>query len=242
VETHAYQGRRALSAALLSAAVAVGVTACGLSNSTPSGPSSPLAALSADQIAAKAINDLKAASSVRVTGDVASGGQTFDLDLTLVRAQGCGGTLAERGTGSFQLISIGTLIWIKPDAQFWNNAGGGDAAVLKIVSGKYLKVKDTSAFGSFRDFCDVSQFAGSFGNNPTGLVKGKTAIISGQSALQIKDTGDAAYIYVSETAKPQILQIADASEGKLVFSAYNSPATLTAPRHRDTLSGAKYGL
>jgi hypothetical protein len=239
VETRAYHGLRVLSAALLSAAVAVSMTACGTSSSTSS---SPLAALTADQIAAKAINDLKVASSVRVTGDVSSGGQTFDLDLTLVRAQGCGGTLAEHGTGSFQLISIGTLLWIKPDAQFWQNAGGGDPAVLKVVSGKYLKVKDSSQFGSFRDFCDSSEFAGSFGNNPTGLVKGKTAKVSGQSAVQIKDTGDAAYIYVSDTAKPQILQIADGSEGNLAFSAYNSPATLTAPLRRDTLSGAKYGF
>jgi hypothetical protein len=239
VETHAYQGRRVLSAGLLCAAVAAGVTACGTSSSTPS---SPLAGLTADQIAAKAITDLKVASSVRVTGDVSSGGQTFDVDLTLVRAQGCDGTLAQHGTGSFQILSIGTLLWIKPDAQFWQNAGGNDPAVLKIVSGKYLKVKTTSQFGSFRDFCDTNQFAGSFGNHPTGLTEGKTATIAGQSALQIKDTGDAAYIYVSDTAKPQILQIADGSTGHLGFSEYNSPATLSAPPRRDTLSGAKYGL
>jgi hypothetical protein len=238
---HVSQGRRMLSAAIALAAAGVGAAACGTTGS--SAPSSPLSGLSADQIAAKAIANLKTASTVRVTGDVSGSGQTYDLDVTLVRAQGCAGTMALKGTGTVKLVAIGKEVWIKPDRQFWEKAGGSNAAaVLQVLSGKYMKVKATSQLGSLSGFCGPSQLAGSFGHTPAGLTKGKTATISGQAALQIKDTGDSASLFVSETAKPQIVEIAGGSQGTLTFSDYNSPVKLAAPPRRETLNGAKYGF
>jgi hypothetical protein len=229
---HVSQGRRMLSAAIALAAAGVGATACGTTGS--SAPSSPLSGLSADQIAAKAIANLKTATTVRVT---------YDLDVTLVRGQGCAGTMALKGTGTVKLVAIGKEVWIKPDRQFWEKAGGSNAAaVLQVLSGKYMKVKATSQLGSLSGFCGPSQLAGSFGHTPAGLTKGKTATISGQATLQIKDTGDSASLFVSETAKPQIVEIAGGSQGTLTFSDYNSPVKLTAPSRRETLNGAKYGF
>lgn len=202
----------------------------------------PLSGLSADQIATKAIANLKAASTVHVAGDVSSSGQTYDLDLTLVRAQGCEGTMAQAGTGSFKIITIGKLVWIKPDKQFWEKAGGSDPAVLKVLSGKYLKVNATSQLGSLSGFCGTSQLAGTFGSHQTGLVKGKKTVISGQPALEIKDNSASASIFVSDTAKPLILEISGGSQGHVDFTGYNNVTTLTAPPASETLSGAKYGL
>jgi hypothetical protein len=232
-------GRRLLAAAIMCATLGAGLAGYGTASAATS--SSPLSGLSADQIATKAVADLKAASTVHVTGDVSSSGQTYDLDLTLVRAQGCTGTMAVAGTGSFKLIAIGNQVWIKPDQQFWQKEGA-TAAVLNVVSGKYLKVKATSQLGSLSGFCQPSQLAGSFGRPAAGLVKGTTTTISGQQALQIKDTGDSASILVSDTAKPQILRLSGGSQGTIDFSSYNSPVTLTAPPAADTLDGAKYGL
>jgi hypothetical protein len=224
------QGRRMLSAAIALAAAGVGATACGTTGS--SAPSSPLSGLSADQIATKAIANLKTATTVRVTGDV-----------TLVRGQGCAGTMALEGTGSVKLVAIGKEVWIKPDRQFWKKVGGSNAAiVLQVLAGKYMKVKATSQLGSLSGFCGPSQLAGSFGHTPAGLIKAKKATISGQETLQIKDPGDSASLFVSETAKPQIVEIAGGSQGTLTFSDYNSPVKLTAPPRRETLSGAKYGF
>jgi hypothetical protein len=238
---HVSQGRRMLSAAIALAAAGVGATACGTTGS--SAPSSPLSGLSADQIAARAIANLKTATTVRVTGDVSGSGQTYDLDVTLVRGQGCAGTMALKGTGTVKLIAIGKEVWMKPDRQFWDKVGGSNAAaVLQVLAGKYMKVKATSQLGSLSGFCGPSQLAGSFGHTPAGLTKGKRATISGQATLQIKDTGDSASLFVSETAKPQIVEIAGGSQGTLTFSDYNSPVKLTAPPRRETLNGAKYGF
>jgi hypothetical protein len=239
--THVCRGRRMLTAAVALAAAGIGTAACGTTGSST--PSTPLAGLSADQIATKAIANLKAASTVQVTGNVTSSGQTYGLDLTLVRAQGCSGTMSLQGTGSFKLVSIGKEVWIKPDRQFWTKAGGSDAAVLKLVEGKYLKVKETSQLGSLSALCAPSQLAGSFGSHvPVGLAEGKTVTVAGQTTLQIKDTGDSGILYVSETAKPLIVELAGGSQGTLTFSDYNSTVTLTAPPKRETLSGAKYGF
>ncbi len=238
---HVRGKRRMLSAAIALAAAAIGVTACGTTGSAT--PSTPLSGLSADQIATKAISNLKTAATVRVTGDVSGSGQTYDLDLMLVRSQGCAGTMALKGTGSVKLIAIGKEVWMKPDRQFWDKLGGSNAAaVLQVLGGKYLKVEATSQLGSLSGFCGPSQLAGSFGHTPAGLTKGKTATIAGQATLQIKDPGDSASLYVSETAKPQIVEIAGGSQGTLTFSDYNSPVKLTAPTRRETLNGAKYGF
>lgn len=223
------------------ACAAVGMSIAGYGTASGSAAGDPLSGMSADQIATKAVANLKAASTVRLTGFVTSSGQTYDLNLTLVGAQGCTGTMAAAGTGSFALTAIGNQVWIKPDRQFWQKEGA-TAAVLKVVSGKYLKVKATSQLGSLSGFCQPSRLAASFGDSPASLVKGQTITISGQQALQIKDTGDSASIFVSDTAKPQILRLAHGDAGTLDFSGYNSPVTLTAPPASDTLDGATYGL
>ena len=238
--THVCRGRRMLSAAITLAAAGMGAAGCGTAGSST--PSTPLAGLSADQIATKAIANLKAASTVRVTGEVSGSGQTYDLALTLVRSEGCAGTMALTGTGSVQLVAIGKEVWIKPDRQFWKKAGGSDPAVLKLLNGKYMKVKATSQLGSLSGFCGPSQLAGSFGHTVAGLSKGKTVTISGQKTLQIKDPGDSASLYVSESAKPLIVEIAGGSQGTLMFSDYNTAQKLTAPPKRETLNGAKYGF
>jgi hypothetical protein len=232
-------GRRLLAAAIMFAALGAGLAGYGTASAATSG--SPLSGLSADQIANKAVADLKAASTVHVTGSVTSSGETVNLDLTLVRAQGCTGSMAVAGTGSFQLTAIGNQVWIKPDQQFWKKEGA-TAAVLNVVSGKYMKVKATSQLGSLSGFCQPSQLAGNFGGPSSGLVKGTTTTISGQQALQIKQPGESASLYVSDNATPQILRLAGGSHGTIDFSDYNKSVTLTPPSAADTLNGAKYGL
>jgi hypothetical protein len=238
---HVFWVRRVMCSAVAAAAVVMGVAGYGTASaSTAPGP---LSGLSADQIASQAIANLKTARTVRIAGDVSDSGETYDLNLGLVRNVGCAGAMTQVGTGSFKLVAIGNRVWIKPDRQFWEKAAGANAAAaLKVLSGKYLSVSATSQFGSLRALCSPSELAGSFGSNPTGLVKGQTITISGQPALQIKDTGDSASIYVSETAKPELLRLAAGSSGTLDFSSYNGPVTLTAPPAAETVNGAKYGF
>jgi hypothetical protein len=251
-------GRRAAAATLAGAAIFGAASACSSSGSPAASSTSAtgstasasaksggaLDGLSADEIASRATADLKAVSSVHVKGSVQSSGQKIGLNLSL-GSQGCTGTMGIGGQGSFVLLKIGKSLWIKPDDKFWKHAAGSDgSALVDLVSGKYIKPSAKgSSLASIGALCDPAQFAKSFGSNMTGMVKGTTATIAGQPALQIKDSGDAASAYVTVDAKPEFLRLdGGGSNGKLDFSDYNAPLHLTPPPASETLDGAKYGF
>ena len=255
-----YAGRRGVAAALAGAAILGSAAACSSSGtSTASGTSSTsgstasasasakggaLDGLSADEIARRATDDLKAVSSVHVKGSVQSSGQNIALNLSL-GSQGCTGTMGIAGEGSFVLLKIGKSLWIKPDDKFWNHAAGGaGSALIDLVSGKYIKPSAKgSSLASIGALCDPAQFAKSFGGDMTGMVKGTSTTIAGQPALQIKDSGDAASAYVTVDAKPEFLRLdGGGSNGRLDFTDYNAPLHLTPPPASKTLDGAKYGF
>ena len=167
------------------------------------------------------------------------------MNLTL-GTQGCTGTLGIKGEGSFRLLKIGKKFWIKPDNKFWKYAAGGAAspAVMQIVGGKYIEPsgKDSS-LKEIGAFCSPSQFASFFDPaQMTGMTKGVTTTVSGQPALQIKDTGDTASAYVTMSAKPQFLRLDAGSSGRFDFTDYNVPMNLVPPPASETLDGAKYGF
>ena len=208
---------------------------------TPSG--NPLAGLTADQIATKAEADLKAASSVHIAGPVTDSGQTYVLDLTL-GPKGCTGTMAMPGKGSFLLLQIGKKLWFKGDRQFWKTSGGtSDPGLVTFLEGKYIEVSATSSdLSSFTTLCDPRKLASAFGGPASGLVKGTTTVISGQTVLQLKDNSDSSNAYVTISAHPEFVRINGGRDGHLDFTAYNAPLTLTPPPASKTIDGSKYGF
>ncbi len=246
---------RAVAVVLLGAAVLGTATACGTSASSSSATSNaasasaraagnPLSGLTADQVATRTIADLKSVSSVHVNGQAKDSGQVITFNLIMGR-KGCKGTMGIRGEGSFSLLKIGKTVWIKPDTKFWKYAAGSSLtpAVMQIVVGKYIKpAGKNSSLGALGAFCNPGQFANIFGGPTSGLVKGGTSTISGQPALQLKDTGDPAVAYVTLSSRPEFLRMDGGSKGRLDFTRYNAPLRLTRPSARETLDGAKYGF
>jgi len=223
---------------------ASGTTATPGTTTSASAQGGPLAALSADEIARRATADFKVVSSVHVAGTVKDSTQNIALNLTL-GTQGCTGTMGINGEGSFVLLKIGKTLWIKPDDTFWKHAAGSaGSAMISLLSGKYIKPSDKgSSLASIGAICNPAQFAKSFGGNMTGMAKGTTTTIAGQSALQIKDTADPASAYVTVSAHPEFLRLDGGSgKGRLDFSQYNAPMNLSPPAAADVLDGAKYGF
>lgn len=256
--TSAHSGKLAFPAALLCAALAMGMTACGggattaQAKGTSARPTSnPLSGLSADDIASKAFTDLRTASTVHVAGAIKDSGQEIVLmNMTLVHGQGCQGTFALQGKGSLRLVMIGKLAWLKADSLFLKNYGGGaDPAVLSFVSSKYIKTTASSTLGhAFSGLCDpgqlASRIAGNLGVKASGVVKGTTTTISGQPALQLTQTAYSDRLDVSISTLPRILRIegVGANSGHVDFTAYDSPVHLAAPPASETLDGPKYGF
>jgi hypothetical protein len=206
------------------------------------GPSgNPLAAMTAQQILTKAIADFKGASSVHLGGLEKDSGQTFAMDLT-IGTNGCTGTIGMGAQGSLRLLRIGRTVWIKPDKEYWKSALSAAPQDLPAVQGKYVRLSPkgpvTSSLGSF---CYLSQLASQFSGGADRVVKGQTATVLGQPALQLKDTQATGSAYVTLSATPELLQTGDTG-GHIDFTDYNAPLTLTPPPARQTVAGSKYGL
>ncbi len=235
-----------------------GMLAAALASARPSAPplraraggasagskANPLATLSAEQIARKAVADLNTAAAVHVTGWITDSGQRTGINLTLVHGKGCDGNMSMKKGGSYLLIMIGKALWLKPDETFWKSVGSKDPAVLKILAGKYMKTSTKGGLSALGQLCDPSKLFGPSFENPTGIVKGKNATISGRPALEIKDAKGSGTAYVSVSARPQFLRITSTGSysGQLDFTGYGTLVTLTAPPASQTLDGAKYGF
>ena len=238
VRTPGQATRSAVAAAIAGTAILASAAACGTTASRP------LAGLSAGQIAARAITDLKAASSVHFAGSVTDSGATYAVDVTAGSAN-CAGTLGIPGHGSFALLKIGQTLWIKPDGQFWASVGASPAN-LHLAEGKYVQASPGDpVFTSVTMLCSPAQFADSLGSQMDHLVKGATTTIAGQSALQLRDTSTPGSAYVTISASPEFLRL-DAqnggSQGQVDFSDYDAPVTLTPPPASTTIDGSKIGL
>jgi len=243
--------RRLLAGGLAAAALAAGAAGCGSaasgSGSSPAAGSSasPLARLSAEQIGKQAIANLGKASSVHVAGVVSDSGDRIALDLHLQGSHGCTGSMTLGAKGSVQLILIGKKVWLKPDKKFWRSFGGTSPAVLKMFAGKYLKTTLSGGMGGLGKLCKSSALAQAFQiDDSADLVKGPATTINGQPAIKLTDSGDSAAAYVSTTSSPQLLRLSSPGKdgGRLDFTDYGEPVTVTPPPAAQTLDGKKYGF
>jgi hypothetical protein len=240
---------RLAGAGALAAAAVLTVTACGSSSSS----TSALAGMSPDQIVQKSVANLKAASSVRISGQVVSSGQTIAVDLTDVAAKGCQGTIGlaapatsstKAVSGTADIVEVDSIVYMKLSNSFFTSAGL-PASEFSQVSGKYIKLASGSNLASFAQLCNPSTLSTAFSKEDTGFAKAGTATVNGQPTLAFKQPKNPSNgtVYVSEAATPQILRIAGpASQGSIDFSDYNAPATITAPPASQIVDGSKFGL
>ena len=233
----------------LAAVTAMPVSACASGSSS----TAALAGESPDQIVQKSVADLKAASSVRITGKVVSSGQNIAVNLTDVAAQGCQGTigLAAAATstskavaGTADIIEVDSTVYMKLSESFFTSAGL-PASDFSGVSGKYIKLASGSDLASFAQLCNPSTLSTAFSKQDTGFVSAGTTTINGQPALAFKQPKNPSNgtVYVSQTATPQIVRIAGpAGQGSIDFTDYNAHVTITAPPASEVVDGSKFGL
>jgi hypothetical protein len=207
----------------------------------------PLASLTANQIAAKAFTNLKAAPSVTMDGTLAQSGTDYVIKLGLRPGHGCAGTIATSGQGSFKIIVIGKTVYLDPDDKFWTaNGGSGASTVIALVAGRYIKTTTANKdMASLSSLCDLSQTLGSLTGSKDQLTRGKPVTLGGVRVLPLKDT-DGSVAYVTDTSKPELVQItapkgSSDGSGTITFSV-GAPVTLTAPPASQVIDGSLVGL
>jgi hypothetical protein len=249
---------RIVPAGILTAAIILTTAACSSAgsfrsvDSRPSGESrtssapAPLAGLTADQIVQKALKDLAAASSVRITGQLPTQEGNVAIDITDVAPASCQGTIALASTGASgsptaAITKVDGIAYVKLNQSYLKNlhVPAGESAEL---NGKYIKSSSSSTIADLSHLCVLSTLVNAFTQGDTGFAKAGTVTVEGQPALALTQPNatDGGTVYVSDAAIPVILSLQETG-GQLAFldfTNFNAPVTITAPPAADIFYGA----
>ena len=245
--------RRSAPGVLIAGALAILTTACGPSHTPPvkavmlnaTAVVDPLASETSVWILRHASANTEAAFAVHLNGTADDSGRTVKFDLSVAGSDGCTGNVSETKTGSFQLIFDGSTVWIKPDEEFWRTAAGvTDPAQLAAVKGKYVTgTASASSLGEVTSLCQLKTLLKDFATIPAAdakdELKSRVTRISGQRALKVSDTQDSAYVYVTDTAQPRLLQLIDPGSGgvNFTFGYPGTPVAITPPPASEIVNG-----
>lgn len=207
----------------------------------------------------QAFANMKAASTLTMSGSGADTGQVYSVDLGFKANQGCAGTVGYGSKGSVKIIVIGSTVYFKPDDTFWQtNAGAQASAVINLVNGRYIGGSSSNSdLKNIAAICGIYQSIGP--SNPIagiataakvapagGITVGQVTTIDGIKVLPINDAGGGV-IYVTDTGKLEVVEISQAKAGS--GGTYGTfkfkigvPVTLTAPPAGEVLDGAAVGL
>ena len=206
------------------ALVALAIAGCG-SSSSGNGVSSK----SATEILTASKSAADSASSVHVTGTLASDGTPITLNLSLASGHGGRGQISE-GDLSFNLIVVGDTIYIKGSPAFYKHFGGTAAA--QLLQGKWLKAPVTGGeLGSLAALTNFSQLLDQTLASHGTLAKGPTSTVAGAPVIELRDTSHDGSLFVATTGKPYPIQILKhgSETGHITFTAWNQPVSLSAP-------------
>lgn len=198
-----------------------------------------VASKSATEILTESKAAADSASSVHVSGAIRSGAAPVTIDLDLAAGKGARGEISENGA-SFKLILVGGTAYISGSKAFYRSLGG--AAAAQLLDGKWLKASATSGeFASFNSLGNMRQLIDTTLAAHGTLTKGATSTINGQQAIAITDTNKTGTLYVATTGKPYPIAITKggSENGKITFSNWNQPVTITAPPNSVDLSELK---
>ena len=222
--SHVQMGRRLRIGFVAVALIAVLTAGCGGSSSSNGEVKKSAAAVFSD-----AQHAALAASSVHVAGALSDAGNSLSLDLVLTQGKGKG-TLAESGL-SFQIIRIGSVVYIKGTDAFLKQFAG--AAAAQLFHDKWLKGSIVSGrLASLAPLTDITKlFSGAFGSHGKLTNEGETDF-QGQKVVAIKDTGDGSILYVAATGTPYPLGAKEGGTSKstITFDHWNDSVAISAPK------------
>lgn len=237
--------RTALAALCIAAAATVTLTACGTENSgtgAASKPKGPFAGLTGGEIAERAIDATKSATSLRMKGEVPDeeSGNTIKMDIALNKKGDCAGTMTMDGGGT-EMVKTGDTVYMKFDEAFLRAQSEGSSkdetqAVVDMMADKWVKTAATGADAKdIAGFCDLDTVLAEFGDERSNAERGDTTKADGTPAITIeeKDGKDRYTAYVATEGKPYLLRILSKSAkdpGDVTFSDFNKPVPAKAPK------------
>jgi hypothetical protein len=234
--------RKVLAGTLL--VVALVVAGCGGSSSSKGGNDNGEAAKSGQQVLTDAVNAAEAASSLHMSGQISSDGETIGLDLTIVKGKGATGSLTIKGQ-TVELVIVGSYAYIKAGAAFWTQvAGSAGSTIASLLGDKWLKVPTSNAqFGQFTAIADSKSLFDSLSSTGGTLTNKGATTYNGQSVVSIFAGSENGTLYVAATGTAYpvaIVKKGAGAGGTVAFDRWNKSVTLTAPS--DVVDLSQLGL
>lgn len=224
-------GRRT-SAALRTAAAGLAtaplLTGCLGFGGDPDAGTNGVGKLPAKTIEQKAGAAAQAAKTVRLTGTVVSGGQTYRLDMRL-RENGGVGEVTTKGD-TFQLLRVGDDLYLKAGADFYGTDSKDSQAAAAKLSGKFVKVPPGDpAYRQFSGFTDKKVLLGDLFVLDGALQVGDHRKVGDTRTIEVTGSKGGS-LDVSLKGTPYPLRYQRAGDaGTLTLSDWGADFTLTAP-------------
>lgn len=190
--------------------------------------------------------DMKALSSVRMSGELTTDGDQLDLDMTISTSGDCEGSMSVEG-GEVQILSLDGASWMKPDAAFWEATAGESAPMVQAMVGDKWVVLPEDDEG-FTELCDLDELLAELGadDEEKGEVDG-TEEVDGKETVRVlseTDEGDPLTIWVT-VDDPHLILKMEVTEGEepgtITFSEFDEELDIEAPAEDDVVDLEQMG-
>lgn len=223
----------------------IGLTVAGLGaaavlsacSGSDSGGGSDFADGSADDISTAAKSAMADLTSVKVSGDITSGGQQISIEVQADSEGNCTGSIGI-DSGTAQLLGSGGTTWMKPDEAFWTSfAGDGAQQVMAVVGDKWVVIPDST--DSLAQFCNsddlLSQIIKDDSADDSTYTKSGTDTLDGQDVVLIDnedptDGTSTGYVLVEDPHYlVKIEKDSNGDSGAVTFSEFDAEVDVEAP-------------
>ncbi|TVL90128.1 hypothetical protein [Streptomyces sp. SAJ15] len=230
------------------AALALAVTGCGGDDKdSGEGGASGVEKLSANEVADRAREAMKSATSLKAKLEGVSEGEKTTAEFTLNTAGNCDSSMDAGKSGGYSLIKIGDDIWMKPTGMMGQAMvpTGGDV-VEKKFKGKYIHDTATNpAMKAMAGLCDIKRMQkDTTESQDKKWTKGGTAEVDGKKAVAIEgknSEGDPMTLYVAAEGKPYPLKVELKGKDKatILYTGWDEDFTPKKPSAAETVELAQ---
>ncbi|MEU6810279.1 hypothetical protein ABZ920_15055 [Streptomyces sp. NPDC046831] len=235
------RARRSALTSAVCALVVTGTALTGCAGEDPDAGTNGVGKLPAAQIQSRTRAAADTADAVHLSGNVVTNGRTYRIDMRLKSGGGSGSVTSQGAT--FGLLRIGSQLYLKADAEFWNHAdGGGDTGAADKLDGKYVKVpQDDPAYRKFSGFTDKTVLLdGLLTLHGTLATDGRHKQSGVRTVRVTGDQGSGGTLDVSLEGRPYPLRLVRAGgAGTLTFSDWGRDFPLREPEKSDTVDYGK---
>ncbi|NJQ16938.1 hypothetical protein [Streptomyces bohaiensis] len=195
---------------------------------------------------AAATEELRAATALRVTGDLVVDGVPLGMDLWMDDTDACLASIDMAGEGAMEFIQLGDDYWLKGDEAYW--AAADEPEVEEFLDGRYLagSLRDAPGAHTPAEFCTMDEFLGEW--RALGFV-GEVAEVGrseldGVPVVEFELTrlrGEVSELHIMAERPHHLVRVSGPADGvhQTMDFEFNVPVEVTAPTDEESVSMAE---